>query len=346
MFDHTDFDGHEQVVHAHHAASGLRAIIALHSTALGPAFGGCRMWPYPSSAQALTDVLRLSRAMTFKAAICGLPYGGGKAVIVGDPRTHKTPQLLEAMGRLVESLGGRFIVADDVGTTLDDLVVMRRHTCHTAAATGAAQAPLAVTAHGVLHALMAAAAHVLGRPDLAGLSVAVQGLGNVGGPLCALLHARGARLIVSDPDSGRRDAAVSRYGALPAEIGAIYDAAADIFAPCALGGVLDGSTIPRLKARIVCGGANNQLVGPGHADLLAQRGIVYIPDYLAGAGGVIDFHQERIDDSPAAVLAAVARIGEITMDLLTEAARSGQTPAAVAAARVAHALQRERNTAN
>ena len=342
MFDHPDFDGHEQVVHAHDAASGLKAVIALHSTALGPAFGGCRMWPYASSAQALTDVLRLSRAMTYKAAICGLPYGGGKAVILGDPRKDKTLRLLEAMGRLVESLAGRFIIADDVGTTLDDLVVMRRQTRHTAAATGAAQAPLAVTAHGVLHAIEAAARHVLKAGELRGLTVAVQGLGNVGSPLCALLHERGARLIVSDIDRARVDSAVRRFGAQAAAPDTIYDQAADIFAPCALGGILDDATIGRLKARIVCGGANNQLATPGHAAAIAARGIVYIPDYLAGAGGLIDFHQESIDDSPDAVLRAVARIGTFTTELLTAANASGRTPAEVGAERVCTKLAQAR----
>ena len=203
MFDSPDFDGHERVVHARDATSGLTAIIAIHSTALGPAFGGCRIWPYRSADDALRDALRLSRGMTYKSAICKLPYGGGKSVVIADPRTDKTPALMRAMGHLVESLAGRYIVADDVGTTLEDLRLMREETSHTAAATPAAQADLPATAHGVFAALRAAARHTLGREDLAGLRVAVQGLGNVGLPLCRLLAAAGATLVISDVDPAR-----------------------------------------------------------------------------------------------------------------------------------------------
>lgn len=339
MFDHPDFDGHERIVHAFDAASGLRAIVAIHSTALGPSFGGCRMWPYASIAVAERDVLRLSRAMTFKSAICGLPYGGGKSVILGNSRTQKTPALLEAMGRLVESLGGRYIVADDVGTTLDDLAAMRRHTRNTAATTAAAQTALPVTAYGVLHAIEAAARVVLGRhAGLTGVSVAVQGLGNVGGPLARLLTEQGASVVVADIDAARADALARDIGATPMPAENVYDAKADIFAPCALGGVINAATVPRLNVRVVCGGANNQLDLPEMAEALARRGIVYVPDYLAGAGGVIDFHQESIDDSADAVLAAVGRIGDITADLVTDAVRSGRTPAEVGGERVARAL--------
>jgi leucine dehydrogenase len=195
-----------------------------------------------------------------------------------------------------------------------------------------------VTAHGVLAAIEAAVAHVLGRAGLGGVRVAVQGLGNVGGPLCALLHGRGAKLVVSDIDAPRMAAAVSDFGAVAVAADAIYDQAVDIFAPCALGGVLNDATIPRLKTRIVCGGANNQLASPRHADAIAARGIVYIPDYLAGAGGVIDFHQEAIDDTPVAVLNAVARIGAITSDLLEVAAARGASVVDIANERVLQAL--------
>jgi leucine dehydrogenase len=342
MFDDPDFDDHEQVVFASDAAAGLRAIIALHSTALGPAFGGCRMWPYPSEAEALTDALRLARGMTYKAAICGLPYGGGKSVIIGDPRRAKTPALLRAMGRAVEALGGRYIVADDIGTTLDDLVVMREVTAHTAAATEAAQAPLAVTAYGVLMAIRAAVPAATGRDRLAGLRVAIQGLGNVGRPLAGYLDEAGAGLIVADLDPARVAQTVRDLGAQAVEPEAIYDQEVDLFAPCALGAVLTDLTIPRLKARIVCGGANNQLALPRHADMLAGRGILYVPDYLANAGGVIDFHQERVDDSRAAVLAAVGRIETIAAEVLATAARTGETPQAVADRKVQARLRAAR----
>ena len=190
MFTHPEYDGHEAVLHAHDPATGLKAIIAVHSTRLGPAFGGCRMYPYADPAQALTDALRLSRGMTYMAAICELPYGGGKSVVLADPGHDKTPELLRAMGRVIEGQGGRYITADDVGTTLADLAVMREVTRHTAGATPAAQEPLAVTAYGVLMAIEAAIRHYYQRPDLQGLRFAVQGLGNVGFPLCEHLHAR------------------------------------------------------------------------------------------------------------------------------------------------------------
>ncbi len=325
MFDHPEFDGHETVVFSRDAASGLTAIIAVHSTVLGPAFGGCRFWPYEDEGAALTDVLRLSRGMTYKAAICELPLGGGKSVIMGEPGRDKTPALLHAMGRLVEGLGGRYIIADDIGTSLDDLAVMRAETSHTAATTAAAAQPLAVTAFGVLAAMEAAASSVLGRGDLAGLRVAVQGLGNVGQPLCEYLHARGAELTVCDIDAERTAGAEKDFAATAVAPDAIYEQEVDVFAPCALGAVLNDRTIPRLGAKIVCGGANNQLLSPSHDLALASRGITYIPDYLANAGGVIDFHQESIDDSPAAVLNAVTRIGAITADYLARAAASNET---------------------
>lgn len=330
MFREPDFDHHEQVLYAADPAAGLRAIVALHSTALGPAFGGCRMWRYASEAEALADVLRLARGMTYKAAICELPYGGGKSVILADPRSEKTPELLRAMGRVIEGLGGRYIVADDVGTTLDDLAVMRLETTHTAAATTAAREPLAVTAEGVLQAIRAAAAHRLGRADLEGLRVAVQGLGNVGMPLCRHLHQAGARLVVADLDRARVALAEGAFGARAVDADAIYGQAVDVFAPCALGAVLNDRTIPSLRAQVVCGGANNQLAAPRHDALLAARGILYVPDYVANAGGVIDFHQEQIDDRPEAVLAAVARIHDITRDILARAAAAGETPQQIA----------------
>src|SRR3954451_10884134 len=278
--------------------------------------------------------------MTYKAAICGLPYGGGKSVIIGDPRRDKTPGLLHAMGRVVEGLSGRYVIADDVGTTLADLAVMRAATTHTSAATAAAQAPLAVTAYGVLMAIEAAVEQVLlGRPDVAGLRVAVQGLGNVGLPLCGHLRERGARLTVADPDSARAARAEGEHGAEVVDPDAIYDQAVDLFAPCALGAILNDRTIPRLRCRLVCGGANNQLAAAAHDDALAARGITFVPDYLANAGGVIDFYQESIDDRPEAVLASVERIRGITTDVLQRAATSGETPLRVADRTVQERLQ-------
>ncbi len=318
MFSHPDYDGHEALLFAQDAASGLRALIAIHNTTLGFAFGGCRIYPYAGEQQAMTDVLRLSRGMTYKAAICELPYGGGKSVIIADPRRDKTPALLRAMGHLIESLGGRYITADDVGTTLADLAIMREVTRHAAGATG------------VFEAVRAAAEVCLGRSDLEGLRVAVQGLGNVGMPLCGYLSAAGASLVVSDLDANRCAQAAATYGATVAAPEEIHTQHVDVFAPAALGAVLNDATIRRLRCRVVCGGANNQLAEARHEAALAVRGIVFVPDYLASAGGVIDFHQETIDDQPDAVLASVARIGGITRDVLRYAAATGATPLSVA----------------
>lgn len=330
MFANSNFDGHERVTFAHDAASGLKAIVAVHNSALGPAFGGCRMWPYADDETALTDALRLSRGMTYKATICDLPYGGGKSVIIADSRTEKTDDLLLAMGRLVESLGGEYIIADDVGTTLADLAVMRKVTQHTAAATEAAQSDLAVTAYGVLMAIEATATRVFERGDMAGLRFAVQGLGNVGMPLCEHLHARGAGLIVTDMDRERMKMAQERFGAELVEPDAVYDADVDVFSPCALGAILNDETIPRLRAKAVCGGANNQLLLGEHDKALARRDIVFVPDYLANAGGVIDYYQETIDDRPEAILASVERIRDIADDILLRSRETGETPMTVA----------------
>src|SRR5947208_4684466 len=229
MYSHPDYDNHEALLFAQDAASGLRALVTTHATPLGPAFGGCRMYPYASEQHAMTDVLRLSRGMTYKAAICELPYGGGKSVMIADPRRDKTPALLHAMGRIIEGLGGQYITADDVGTTLADLVIMREVTCHTAGATAAAQQALPATAFGVFEALRAAAEVCLGRSDLEGLRVAVQGLGNVGMPLCGYLSAAGAALVVSDLDGNRCAKAAASYGETLADTQEIHAQHADTY---------------------------------------------------------------------------------------------------------------------
>jgi len=243
----------------------------------------------------------------------------------------------------VERLGGRYIIADDIGTTLEDLRIMRAVTAHTAAATMAAGQPLPATAYGVFQALCAAVEHGLGRRDLEGVRVAVQGLGNVGMPLCGYLHAAGAELVVTDLDAGRVAEAARAFEARPVALEAIYAQPVEVLAPCALGAVLNDRTIPLLGARIVCGGANNQLAEARHAAALAARGILFVPDYIANAGGVIDFHQERIgDDAPDAVLAAVARLRDITGDVLARAASAGAIPLEIADRIVLERLARRR----
>ena len=324
------FDGHERVVLAEHPESGLRAIIALHNTSRGPAFGGCRMRPYRDLAEALDDALRLSRAMTYKSAICELPFGGGKAVIVGDPRTAKTPALLHAMGRVVDALAGAFLVAEDLGTSLRDMAAMRAVSAHVRGVADADGAPTPATAYGVFMALKAALGHRFGTADLAGRTVAVQGLGSVGARLCGYLAAAGATLVVADIDPAAVARVVAKHPARPVDPDSIIAVPADVFAPCALGGVIDRRAVARLGAPIVVGAANNQLAAPELAEQLADAGIVWVPDYLANAGGVIDIAHEGPGYDPRAVLAACERLYDITGFVLDRAAAEGATPSRIA----------------
>jgi len=309
---------HERVVHARDDEVGLQAIVAIHDTRLGPAVGGCRMWPYESEADALKDVLGLSRAMTYKCALAGLPFGGGKSVILGDPRRDKSEALLERFGRLVESLGGEYRVAEDVGIGTADIEVMARATRYVAGVAGGQHAsgdPSPFTALGVLEGIRVAAERRLSG-GLSGLRVAVQGVGAVGLELCRALHAEGARLVVSDLDAGRTRRAAERYGAEIASPEEIFAVDADVFAPCALGGVLDDVSITALSATVVAGAANVQLAEPRHGDELHRRGILYAPDYVINAGGVINGSGEILGRYDAAasrreVLAIGARLGEI-----------------------------------
>lgn len=285
-------EGHEQVVFFHDRATGLRAIVAIHSTRLGPALGGCRMWPYPDEDQAIHDVLRLSKAMTYKNAAMDLPLGGGKAVIIGDPRTDKTPELFEAFGRCLERLGGAYITAEDVGTSPQDMLAVQRMTTHVAGLPGKSGDPSPATAFGVYNGIKACLAHVYGDETIAGRRVAVQGLGAVGWHLCEHLHADGAHLIVADIFADKVQRAVERFGAVAVEPDAIYEVDCDVFAPCALGGVINDDTVMRLKARIVAGSANNQLAEARHAGALRERGILYAPDFIINGGGVINVAAE------------------------------------------------------
>lgn len=287
-----EIEGHENVAFFYDEQAGLKAIIAIHSTRLGPALGGCRVWPYEDEAAALKDVLRLSKAMTYKAAAMGLPLGGGKSVIIADPRKDKTPQMFEALGRAIERLGGRYITAQDVGTAPEDMVAVQRMTQHVVGLPGASGDPSPVTAFGVFSGMKASLAHVYGTDTVDGRRVAIQGLGAVGLHLCRHLHEEGARLIVTDIDEGRVEQAVADFGAEAVNIDDIYDVECDIFAPCALGGTLNDDTIPRLKAAIVAGSANNQLAEERHADMLKERNIVYAPDFVINGGGLTNVFNE------------------------------------------------------
>lgn len=288
-------DEHEQIVYGSDPESGLRCIIAISSTTLGPALGGTRFFPYAGEDQALRDVLRLSQAMTAKAACAGLDVGGGKAVIIGDPRRDKSEALLRAYGRLIESLGGRYVTACDVGTTPDDMAVLRRETRW---ATGAS--PLEggsgdsgiLTAYGTHVGLRACAERVWGSADLGARHVAIQGVGKVGRRLAELLHADGARLSVADVDERATAYCAERYGAEVVPLDKIAAVDADVFSPNALGGVLDDESIPALDCRIVAGAANNQLAEARHGAALADAGVLYAPDFVINAGGLIQVADE------------------------------------------------------
>ncbi len=284
--------GHEQVSFFHDEPTGLKAIIAIHSTRLGPALGGCRVWPYENESAALVDVLRLSRAMTYKNAAMGLNLGGGKAVIIADAGMDKSPELFEAFGRAVERLGGRYITAEDVGTEPEDMEAVRRHTSHVAGLPDTSGDPSPATAFGIYSGIRSSLQHVTGDSSLSGKRVAVQGLGAVGMSLCEYLHRDGAELIVTDIAQKRIDYAVSELAATAVPSDEIYGVDCDVFAPCALGAVINDVTIPRLRAMIVAGSANNQLAETRHAEALRQRGILYAPDFIINGGGVINIAQE------------------------------------------------------
>lgn len=341
VFECVAFDDHEQVVFCSDQDSGLRAIIAIHDTTLGPALGGCRFWSYTSEADAVEDVLRLSRGMTYKAAMAHLPLGGGKSVVLGDPERIKSRELLLALGTAVERLGGRYIVAEDVGTTAEDMAVVRRVTRHVSglAGPGGAGDPGPMTALGVLTGIRATVRHKLGRSSLQDVHVAVQGLGSVGYRLCRLLHGEGARLTVTDIDPGRVGRAAKELSATPCTPEAIFDVEADVFAPCALGAILDDGTISRLRVRIVAGSANNQLAEDRHGEALADRGVLYAPDYVINAGGLISVGREALGRDGSGfdrerVLAEVTRIGE-TLHEVFDRAGLDRLPTNVVADRIA-----------
>jgi leucine dehydrogenase len=292
LFDTITSMGHEQLVVCSDPSSGYRGIIAVHDTTLGPALGGTRFWTYASDEAAVTDALRLSRGMTYKNAVAGLNLGGGKSVIIGDPKTAKRELIFRAHGRFVDSLGGRYITAEDVGTSPSDMDYVRMETDYVAGLAGKSGDPSPVTAHGVFRAIQASAKKCWGTDDLHGKSVAIQGCGHVGQYLAKELHDAGATLVVSDIDKEKVKDVVDATGAKAVSADEIYSAEVDVFAPCALGGIVNDLTIPKLRAAIVCGGANNQLLESRHGDALAARGIAYTPDYVANAGGVINVYGE------------------------------------------------------
>jgi valine dehydrogenase (NAD+) len=329
---------HEQVVFCHDPASGLRAVIAIHSTTLGPALGGTRFYPYASEEAAVTDVLHLARGMAYKNALAGLDLGGGKAVIWGDPARDKNEALLRAYGRFVESLNGRYYTACDVGTYVQDMDVIARETRFVTGRSpeyGGAGDSSVLTAYGVFQGMRAAALHRWGTDSLAGRRVAVAGVGKVGRHLVRHLLEDGASAVVADVNPAAVEAIRSAYPQVETvPVDQIASVAADVYAPCALGGALSDETVPALRAEIVCGAANNQLAHEGVDKLLAERGVLYAPDYCVNAGGVIQVADEIEGFSFERAKARAEHIYDTTLAILRTADAEGLTPA-VAADRLA-----------
>lgn len=336
LFNHCEFDHHERVHFVHDRASGLKAIIAIHNTRLGPAVGGCRMFPYVNDADALTDVLRLSRGMTFKSALANLPFGGGKSVIIGDPRHQKTPALLQALAKAVHELNGTYVIAEDSGTSPEDMREMARITPYVAGIedNAAKGDPSPATAYGVYLGMKAAAKHRYGSDVLTGKTIAIQGLGHVGYALAKLLHAEGAVLIGYDTHQANLERCVTEFGLIATTQDAILTTSCDIFSPCALGAVLNSETIPRLQADIVAGAANNQLATAEDDDRLAERGILYCPDFAINAGGIIEVHHQRLGSPADARRESLVNLRNTVAHILEKAllSRWGTQRAAIAVA--------------
>jgi leucine dehydrogenase len=325
-----DFDGHEAVHVFDDTATGLRAIIAVHSTHNGPAAGGTRFWHYADQSAAITDALRLSRGMSYKNAMAGLPAGGGKAVILADSARMKTQDMLNAFARAVDSLGGRYITAQDVGMSEADMVSLSKGTAHVAGLPGQGGDPGPYTARGVYLGVKAAAKQALGATDLKGVHVAIQGVGSVGGGTARHLAAEGARLTLSDVDGARAAALAAELGAETVDATEILRVEADILSPCALGAILTETSVAELRVKAVAGGANNQLATGAEGRMLADRGILYAPDYVINAGGIINVLRHIDAAGDAEINRRIDAIPGRLENIWTESARSGQTPAEIA----------------
>lgn len=340
-------EGYEQVVRCHDPHSGLRALISIHNTTLGPALGGMRMWPYRVERDALLDANRLAKSMTYKAAAADAPFGGGKAVIIGDPQWGKSEALLRAMGRFIDALDGRYITAEDVGTTVEDMVLVRRETPYVAGLPrqmGSSGDPARFTALGVFLGIRTCVERKLHTKTLQGVRVAVQGCGNVARQLCQHLTQAGAELIVTDVVLAKAQWVMQEYGARLVPPEAIYDVPCEVYAPCALGGTLNDDTIPRLQCQIVAGSANNQCLRAEHSDALRQRGIVYAPDFVINAGGLLNIASEY---DPAGydarrAKAKVHNIANVLSDILDTAEREGISTHCAAMRRAERRLARGR----
>ena len=340
LFDTISSMGHEQLVLCHDPAAGYRGIIAIHSTVLGPALGGTRFWNYASDEESVVDALRLARGMTYKNAVAGLNLGGGKSVIIGDNKTTDRELIFRAHGRFVESLGGRYITAEDVGTSTADMDYVHMETNYVSGLAGRSGDPSPVTAHGVFRAIQASAKERWGSDDVAGRTISIQGCGHVGYFLAKELHEAGAKLIVTDIDADRVKRIVTEFGARGVKTDEIYGVTADLFAPCALGAVINDKTIPQLKVEIVAGAANNVLLEERHGDALEAKGILYAPDYVANAGGVINVYSELAGWTSARAFRKADEIYDTVLKVFA-IAKADKVPTYVAADRLAEQRIRE-----
>jgi leucine dehydrogenase len=337
VFDHNEFDQHENVAFINDKATGLRAIIAVHNTALGPSLGGCRMYPYANSAEALTDVLRLAKGMTYKAALANLPQGGGKSVIIADPRADKSPELMRKMGSFVDSLQGQYIVAEDSGIAVQDIKYMAEHTEHAGGLSAhfnylgepADGNPSPATAYGVFVGMQAAVDFRLGK-QLSEVTVAIQGLGQVGYRLAQHLHAAGAKLIVADTYQPNVERACKELGAVAVDIADIHKVEADVFSPCAMGASINADTIDEIKAVVVAGAANNQLATDDLGEVLQAKGILYAPDYVINAAGIIDLYHQSIKSTPEQLKAHIESIADTLTDIFKQSQAAKQATNVVA----------------
>lgn len=347
IFQYLEKYDYEQVVFCQDKQSGLKAIIAIHDTTLGPALGGTRMWMYPSEDAAIEDALRLARGMTYKNAAAGLNLGGGKTVIIGDPLKDKNEEMFRAFGRYIQSLNGRYITAEDVGTTVEDMDLIHEETDYVTGISptfGSSGNPSPVTAYGVYRGMKAAAKEAFGTDSLLGKTVAVQGVGNVAYHLCRHLAEEGALLIVTDINKQNVQRAVEEFGAKAVDPADIYSVDCDIYAPCALGAVINDDTIVKLKAKVIAGAANNQLKEPRHGDLIHEKGIVYAPDYVINAGGVINVADELKGYNRERALKKVEGIYDNIMKVI-EIAKRDNLPTYRAADRMAEErIARMRNS--
>lgn len=329
VFGQASFNDHEQVVFCHDKDTGLKAIIGIHNTVLGPALGGTRMWQYANEWEALNDVLRLSRGMTYKAAITGLDLGGGKAVIIGDAKTQKNPELMKRFGKFVHTLGGKYLTAEDVGMDTADMDLVREVTPYVTGiseAKGGAGNPSPITAYGVFMGMKAAAKYKFGSDVLAGKKVLVQGIGHVGETLVKYLSDEGAKVIIADIDEERLANVSKAYGAEVYMGDDLYASDMDIYAPCALGATINDETIGKLKARVIAGAANNQLANEvKHGAMLQDKGIAYAPDFLINAGGIINVYAEIKGYGKDEIVKKTENIYDTTLDIFNHAAKKGFT---------------------